>query len=116
MKPRGSRLAGSRKSRANSAAPPSPPPPRPPRLAARFAVARRTGRPRDLKASLRQANETGHEDDAQRMQTIIELVLALSVHDKASRGHSERVRVFTDLLATELKALELQSWAQVPCQ
>ena len=37
------------------------------------------------------------------MQTVIELVLALSVHDKASRGHSERVRVFTDLLADELK-------------
>ncbi len=40
------------------------------------------------------------------MQSIIELVLALSVHDKASRGHSERVRVFTDLLADELKVPE----------
>ncbi len=37
------------------------------------------------------------------MQAVIELVLALSVHDKASRGHSERVRVFTDLLADQLK-------------
>ncbi len=37
------------------------------------------------------------------MRTVIELVLALSVHDKASRGHSERVRVFTDLLADQLK-------------
>ncbi|GAC1579516.1 MAG: hypothetical protein NVS3B18_13190 [Candidatus Dormibacteria bacterium] len=78
----------------------------PDKAPARFAVARRTGRPRDLQASLQQAHETGHEDDARRMQTIIELVLALSVHDKASRGHSERVRVFTDLLAAELKIPE----------
>ena len=51
-------------------------------------------------------SETGHEDDARRMRTVIELVLALSVHDRASRGHSERVRVFTDLLADELKVPE----------
>jgi HD-GYP domain-containing protein (c-di-GMP phosphodiesterase class II) len=75
----------------------------PDKAPARFAVARRTGRPRDLQESLHRAHETGHEDDARRMQSIIGLVLALSVHDKASRGHSERVRVFTDLLADELK-------------
>jgi hypothetical protein len=78
----------------------------PDKAPARFAVARRTGRPRDLQESLHRAHETGHEDDARRMQSIIELVLALSVHDKASRGHSERVRVFTDLLADELKVPE----------
>jgi hypothetical protein len=33
-------------------------------------------------------------------------VLALNVHDRASRGHSERVRVFTDLLTAELKLPE----------
>src|SRR5205807_3413312 len=31
------------------------------------------------------------------------LVAALSVHDKQTRGHSERVRVVTDLLAEEMK-------------
>jgi HD domain len=75
----------------------------PDKAPARFAVARRTGRPRDLQESLRQAHAAGREDDARWTQTVIELVLALSVHDKASRGHSERVRVFTDLLADELK-------------
>jgi HD-GYP domain-containing protein (c-di-GMP phosphodiesterase class II) len=75
----------------------------PDKAPARFAVARRTGKPSDLQASLRRARESGHEDEARRMQTVIELVLALSVHDKASRGHSERVRVFTDLLSAELK-------------
>ena len=69
----------------------------------RFAVARRTGKPRDLQESLRRAEAAGHTDDARSMQAVIELVLALSVHDKASRGHSERVRVFTDLIADQLK-------------
>jgi HD-GYP domain-containing protein (c-di-GMP phosphodiesterase class II) len=75
----------------------------PDKAPARFALARRTGNPRDLRASLKQARESGHEDEATRMQTVIELVLALSVYDPASRGHSERVRVFTDLLTKELK-------------
>jgi hypothetical protein len=39
-------------------------------------------------------------------QTVLELVAALSVHDRATRGHSERVRVFTDMIADELKLPE----------
>jgi len=78
----------------------------PDRAPARFAVARRSGRPSELRASLQHAHDTGRTDHAQRLQTVIELVLALSVHDRASRGHSERVRVFTDLLAEELKLPE----------
>jgi hypothetical protein len=69
----------------------------------RFAVARQTGSPRDLQARLIAAHESGRLDEARTMQSVIELVLALSVHDKGTRGHSERVRVFTDLLADELK-------------
>ncbi len=75
----------------------------PDKAPARFAVARRSGRPRDLQENLRRAHQSGHEDEARWLQTVIELVLALSVHDKGSRGHSERVRVFTDLLAEQLK-------------
>jgi hypothetical protein len=78
----------------------------PDKAPARFAIARRAGRPSELRASLQRANEGGRTDDARRLQTVIELVLALSVHDRASRGHSERVRVFTDLLADELKVPE----------
>ena len=75
----------------------------PDKAPARFAVARRTGSPRQLQEELAEARAAGHQDDAQRMQSVVELVLALSVHDKGTRGHSERVRVFTDLLAQELK-------------
>jgi hypothetical protein len=36
-------------------------------------------------------------------ETLVMLVGMLGVHDKKTRGHSERVRAFTDLLTTELK-------------
>jgi len=75
----------------------------PDRAPKRFAVARRTGTPAELRARLQAARDSGHVDEAQRLGVIVELVLALSVHDRASRGHSERVRVFADLLAIELK-------------
>ncbi|MBV9170064.1 MAG: HD-GYP domain-containing protein, partial [Chloroflexi bacterium] len=75
----------------------------PDKAPARFAVARQTGSPADLRRRLEEARATGHTNDAQGMQTVVELVLALSVHDKGTRGHSERVRVFTDLIADELK-------------
>ncbi|HWW08779.1 MAG TPA: HD domain-containing phosphohydrolase, partial [Candidatus Acidoferrales bacterium] len=75
----------------------------PDKAPARFAVARRTGSPKDLQAKLVSAQAGGRVEEAHGMQAVIELVLALSVHDKGTRGHSERVRVFTDLLADELK-------------
>lgn len=78
----------------------------PDKAPARFAVARRTGSPRHLREQLDRARAAGQQDDARGMQTVIELVLALSVHDKPTRGHSERVRVFTDMLADELKLEE----------
>ncbi len=74
----------------------------PDKAPARFAVARRTGSPRHLQEQLLAARASGNSDDAQGMQSVIELVLSLSVHDKATRGHSERVRVFADLIADEL--------------
>src|SRR5439155_7861557 len=34
---------------------------------------------------------------------ILALAMAIQSHDRQTRGHSERVRVFTDLLAEEMK-------------
>ena len=75
----------------------------PDKAPARFAVARRTGTPRQLQEQLAKARAAGQQDNARGMQTVVELVLALSVHDEGTRGHSERVRVFADLIADELK-------------
>lgn len=35
-------------------------------------------------------------------QQVLELTVALSVHDRATRGHSERVQVITDMITREL--------------
>ena len=70
----------------------------------RFAVARRVGKPKDLQRQLQEARDKGVTGgDVAHMQTVLELVAALSVHDRQTRGHSERVRVFSDLIAAEMK-------------
>jgi HD-GYP domain-containing protein (c-di-GMP phosphodiesterase class II) len=76
----------------------------PDRAPKRFAVARRVGKPRDLQRQLQEARDKGVTGgEVAHMQTVLELVAALSVHDRQTRGHSERVRVFTDLISEEMK-------------
>ena len=76
----------------------------PDRAPKRFAVARRVGKPRDLQRQLQEARDRGVTGgEVAHMQEVLELVAALSVHDRQTRGHSERVRVFTDLIAEEMK-------------
>ena len=74
----------------------------PDRAPRRFAVARRAGSPGDLRKRLHNAEDHGDGDEAHRLQTVVGLLLALSVHDGATRGHSERVRVLTELVAVEM--------------
>ena len=69
----------------------------------RFAVARRVGRPRDLQHQLEEARAAhGKTADVTYMQTILELIAALSVFDQRTRGHVDRVRVFTEIIAAEM--------------
>ncbi|HEX2025450.1 MAG TPA: HD-GYP domain-containing protein [Actinomycetota bacterium] len=76
----------------------------PDRAPSRFAMARRVGSIRNLEERVRHAKEHGLDDDPSRAaETILELVAALSAHDRKTRGHSERVRAFADLLADALK-------------
>jgi HD-GYP domain-containing protein (c-di-GMP phosphodiesterase class II) len=76
----------------------------PDRAPKRFAVARRVGKPRDLQRQLQEARDKGVTGgEVAHMQLVLELVAALSVHDRQTRGHSERVRVFTDLISDEMK-------------
>ena len=74
----------------------------PDRAPSRFAVARR--RVRDLEAETSWVRNSPADDTpARATETIVTLVAALTAHDKATRGHSERVRIFTDMLADEMK-------------
>jgi hypothetical protein len=69
----------------------------------RFRVAREAGRLRRLEDRLAGAAEAPEDVAAQRSaEMILSLVAALTAHDRRTRGHSERVRVFTDLLSEEM--------------
>jgi hypothetical protein len=75
----------------------------PDRAPKRFAIARKVGKPKDLQRQLQEARDKGVSGgDTAYMQQVLELVAALSVHDRQTRGHSERVRVFADLIADEM--------------
>ncbi|MEY2430643.1 MAG: hypothetical protein QOC92_368, partial [Acidimicrobiaceae bacterium] len=68
----------------------------------RYALALRAGNPRFLARRLDDANENGigTGPDAHAI-ALLELVAALSRHDRALRGHSERVRAYSELVAEE---------------
>jgi putative nucleotidyltransferase with HDIG domain len=69
----------------------------------RFKIARTAGNLRQLEQRIQTAKEQGVDDDPTRAaEQILELVAAISAHDRKTRGHSERVRAYTDLLADEL--------------
>ena len=70
----------------------------------RMKVARKSGSVRNLQVRLDEAKALGADDEPTRAaEVILALVGALHAHDRHTRGHSERVRWFTDLLAEELK-------------
>ena len=65
----------------------------------RFRIAREAGSLRQLQAkAIAQDGDPGGTAAA-----ILALVARLSTHDRRTRGHAERVRVYTDLIAEELK-------------
>jgi HD-GYP domain-containing protein (c-di-GMP phosphodiesterase class II) len=68
----------------------------------RFRVARQAGSLRQLqvKAIVPQGDPSG------TATSILALVARLSTHDRRTRGHAERVRVYTDLIAEEMRIPE----------
>jgi putative nucleotidyltransferase with HDIG domain len=76
----------------------------PDRAPSRYAMARGAGNIRVLEGRIREARDGGVDPEPVRAaEQILGLVAALSAHDRRTRGHSERVRVFTDLIAEELR-------------
>lgn len=74
----------------------------PDRTPSRFGVALRSGNVAQLKRRLEQATQEGQTDLAEATEVILALVAAISQHDRRTRGHAERTRAYTDLLATEM--------------
>jgi HD-GYP domain-containing protein (c-di-GMP phosphodiesterase class II) len=76
----------------------------PDKAPSRMAVARRAGSTRGLERQLAAARDSGVQDEpAVAAEQILALAASLNKHDRMTRGHSERVRVVTDLIADELK-------------
>jgi len=75
----------------------------PDKAPSRFGVALRAGTVRNLEERAAAVHEHGLDDEPSRAAAqILELVGALGVHDRATRGHAERVRAYADLLGAEL--------------
>ena len=75
----------------------------PDRAPPRFRVALRNGSTRQLNQRIAEARrgELGGTP-AEAAERVLELVAALSIHDRSTRGHSERVRAYSRLLGEEL--------------
>jgi len=65
----------------------------------RMKVARRTTGMTEIKARL----DSARLDERDAATTMLALVTALGSHDRRTRGHSERVRLFCDLLSEQLR-------------
>jgi putative nucleotidyltransferase with HDIG domain len=78
----------------------------PDRAPSRLSVALNAGNPRRLAAYLEKSSDT---DGAVDRETILTLAAALNAHDRRTRGHSERVRALTELVAVELGLSELET-------
>ncbi len=76
----------------------------PDRAPDRMRMAFKAGTLRHLEQRLAHAREHGIDDEpAKAAATILTLVAAMTAHDRRTRGHSERVRAFNDLLTEELR-------------
>ncbi|MBV9412998.1 MAG: HD domain-containing protein [Acidimicrobiia bacterium] len=79
----------------------------PDKAPSRFGVALRAGTVRNLEQRVAEVRAHGIDDEPARAAAqILELVGALGVHDKATRGHAERVRAYADLVGVELGLTE----------
>jgi len=75
----------------------------PDRAPSRFKIAREAVSVRRLSSRLQHARTHGlGGEPAEAAKTIITLISALGAHDRKTRGHSERVHVFTELIAEEM--------------
>lgn len=72
----------------------------PDRAPSRLRVAVRAALPRRPESLLKRADTS--ESAAAVAEQVVTLLAALTLHDRRTRGHSERVCAFTNLLATEM--------------
>ena len=70
----------------------------------RFGLALRTGTTKQLQAKIEHVGEEGLGDTPREAaESLLELVAALSRHDRMTRGHSERVRAYARMIGEEME-------------
>ena len=74
----------------------------PDRAPSRMSVALRCNSTRGLQLREVEALKRGDVEPAEAARTILSLAASLNVHDRNTRGHSERVRAYADLIAAEM--------------
>ncbi|NNM26531.1 MAG: HD-GYP domain-containing protein, partial [Phycisphaerales bacterium] len=82
----------------------------------RFRIALRTGTTKQLRHRIESARSGRFGDTpAEAAELVLELVAALSMHDRLTRGHSERVRAYAQMIGEEMgmegKDLDRLRWA-----
>ena len=76
----------------------------PDRAPSRLSIARRAGGTRALERQLARDREAGRQDEpVVAAERILGLAASLNQHDRLTRGHSERVRALTDVIADQMK-------------
>ncbi|MDJ0791477.1 MAG: tandem-95 repeat protein [Acidimicrobiia bacterium] len=79
----------------------------PDKAPSRFSVALRSYSSKRMQAEVTQARAAGVDDDPTKAaEFVLALVASLGSHDRKTRGHAERTRAYTDLLAEELGVAE----------
>src|SRR5438105_7054370 len=75
----------------------------PDKAPSRYGVALRAGTVKNLEERVAEMHRRGIDDEPSRAAgQILELVGALSLHDRGTRGHAERVRAYADLLGAQI--------------
>ena len=75
----------------------------PDKAPSRLAVLRQMGSTRSLGRQVQSGEVSPHSDLNDAAIEILALAAALGQHDRRTRGHSERVRAFADLIADEMR-------------
>ena len=68
----------------------------------RLKVALRSGGTRPVEQRLEDYRALGQDEPAEAAEQLLELVAELSRHDRRTRGHSERVRAYAQMIGEEL--------------
>lgn len=74
----------------------------PDRAPSRLGVALRSGSTKRLQERALHDLQEGKQEPAEAAATILTLAASLNAHDRGTRGHSERVRGYADLIAEEM--------------